>query len=94
MGAAGYEQLMATEKQRQAAKQNVGKAVKAAREQKTIANMPKKTRTALGKQGAAVAYVNAREVRGRRLGESCTKRRSGATCPGVPRWAAPNSPRR
>jgi L,D-peptidoglycan transpeptidase YkuD (ErfK/YbiS/YcfS/YnhG family) len=46
---------MATEKQRQAAKKNVRKAAKAAREQKTIAKLPKKTRTALGKQGAAVA---------------------------------------
>ena len=46
---------MATEKQRQAAKKNVRKAAKAAREQKTIATLPKKTRTALGKQGAAVA---------------------------------------
>jgi hypothetical protein len=46
---------MATEKQSQAAKKNVRKAAKAAREQKTIAKLPKKTRTALGKQGAAVA---------------------------------------
>ena len=46
---------MATEKQRQAAKKNVRKAAKAAREEKTIAKLPKKTRTALGKQGAAVA---------------------------------------
>jgi hypothetical protein len=46
---------MATEKQRQAAKRNVGKAISAAKEKKTIANLPKKTRTALGKQGAAVA---------------------------------------
>ena len=46
---------MATTKQRQAAKRNVKKAQKAARKKKTIASMPKKTRTALGKQGAAVA---------------------------------------
>ena len=46
---------MATEKQRQAAKRNIGKAIEASKEKKTIANMPKKTRTALGKQGAAVA---------------------------------------
>jgi hypothetical protein len=46
---------MATTKQRQAAKANVRKAIKAAKKQKTIAKMPKKTRTALGKQGAAVA---------------------------------------
>jgi hypothetical protein len=46
---------MATEKQRQAAKKNVGKAIKAAKQKKTISKMPAKTRTALGKQGAAVA---------------------------------------
>jgi hypothetical protein len=46
---------MATPRQRQAAKRNVRKAIKAAKKQKTIAKMPKKTRTALGKQGAAVA---------------------------------------
>jgi hypothetical protein len=46
---------MATEKQRQAARRNVRKAITAARRKKTIANMPKRTRTALGKQGAAVA---------------------------------------
>ena len=46
---------MATTKQRQAAKRNVRKAIKAAKKQKTIAKLPTKTRTALGKQGAAVA---------------------------------------
>ena len=46
---------MATSKQRNAAKRNVKKAASAARRKKTIARMPKKTRTALGKQGAAVA---------------------------------------
>lgn len=39
----------------QAAKRNVTKAQKAAAGQKTIAHMPKATRAALGKQGAAVA---------------------------------------
>jgi hypothetical protein len=47
--------LVVTSKQRQAAKRNVKKAASAARRKKTIARMPKKTRTALGKQGAAVA---------------------------------------
>jgi hypothetical protein len=51
----GYQQGMATEKQRKAAKQNVKKAAKSARSKKSIAHMPSKTRTALGKQGAAVA---------------------------------------
>jgi hypothetical protein len=46
---------MATEKQREAAKKNVRKAAKAARERKSLAKMPKETKTALGKQGAAVA---------------------------------------
>ena len=46
---------MATTKQRQAAKKNVKKAISAAKKKKSIANLPKKTRTALGKQGAAVA---------------------------------------
>jgi hypothetical protein len=46
---------MATTKQTQAARANVRKAQKAAKAKKTIAGMPAKTRTALGKQGAAVA---------------------------------------
>jgi hypothetical protein len=46
---------MATQKQRQTARKNVRKAAKAARSQRSIANMPRETRTALGKQGAAVA---------------------------------------
>lgn len=46
---------MATQKQRTAAKRNIKKAISAARKSRTIANMPAKTRTALGKQGAAVA---------------------------------------
>lgn len=46
---------MATTKQTQAAKKNVRKAQKAAKSQRSLANMPKKTKTALGKQGAAVA---------------------------------------
>ena len=41
--------------QRQAAKRNVRKAIKTAKKKRTIANLPKKTRSALGKQGAAVA---------------------------------------
>ena len=46
---------MATQKQTSAAKRNVRKAIAAAKEKRTIAHMPKRTRTALGKQGAAVA---------------------------------------
>jgi hypothetical protein len=46
---------MATTKQTAAARRNVKSAQKAARSQHTLAKLPKKTRTALGKQGAAVA---------------------------------------
>jgi len=46
---------MATAKQTKAARQNVGKAQQAATSKRTIAHMPKRTRTALGQQGAAVA---------------------------------------
>jgi hypothetical protein len=46
---------MATGKQRSAARRNVKKAASAAKAKRSIASMPKKTRTALGKQGAAVA---------------------------------------
>jgi ABC-type transport system involved in Fe-S cluster assembly fused permease/ATPase subunit len=46
---------MATEKQRAAARENIKKAQKAAQEKRTIAHLPKSTRTALGKQGAKVA---------------------------------------
>jgi hypothetical protein len=49
------ETPMATQKQRTAAKRNVRKAIAGAKAKKSIASMPKKTRTALGKQGAAVA---------------------------------------
>jgi hypothetical protein len=49
------EDDMATEKQRVAARRNVKKAAKTAKAKKSIASMPKKTRTALGKQGAAIA---------------------------------------
>ena len=46
---------MATQKQRAAARTNVKKAAGAAKAKKSLAHMPAKTRTALGKQGAAVA---------------------------------------
>jgi hypothetical protein len=46
---------MATKKQTAAARTNVRKAQKAASAKKTISKLPPKTRTALGKQGAAVA---------------------------------------
>jgi len=46
---------MSTEKQRAAARKNIKKAAAAAKKKRTIAHLPKETRTALGKQGAKVA---------------------------------------
>jgi hypothetical protein len=60
---------MATRKQVQAAKRNVKKAQAGAARKRTIAHLPAKTRTALGKQGAAVA-------RRRRTGASSPKTRA------------------
>ena len=44
-----------TSKQSAAARKNIKKAAAAARRKRTIAHLPKSTRTALGKQGAKVA---------------------------------------
>jgi hypothetical protein len=63
------ESAMATTKQRAAAKKNIRKAIKASKQRRTIAHLPKKTRSALGKQGAAVA-------RRRRTGASSPKTRA------------------
>jgi len=46
---------MTTKKQRSAAKRNIKKAAKTARRKRTIAHLSKKTRTALGKEGAKAA---------------------------------------
>jgi len=46
---------MASSKQRTAARRNIKKAAGAARRKRTISRLPKKTRTALGKQAAKVA---------------------------------------
>jgi hypothetical protein len=51
---------MATKKQREAARRNIKKAQAAARKKRTIAHLPKKTRTALGNQGAKVVRRNRR----------------------------------
>jgi hypothetical protein len=45
---------MATTKQRSAAKRNVKKAQSAAKSKQTLKNLPSRTRTALGKEAAAV----------------------------------------
>lgn len=52
---------MATEKQREAARKNIRKAATAARKKRTIAHLPKATRTALGKQAAKVAQQKRRK---------------------------------
>jgi len=52
---------MPSEKQRSAARKNIRKAVSAAKKKRTIAHLPKATRTALGKQGAKVAKQKRRQ---------------------------------
>jgi hypothetical protein len=42
-------------KQRKAARKNIKKAARAAKTKRTVAHLPKKTRTALGKEGAKAA---------------------------------------
>ena len=46
---------MATDRQRRAARRNVQHAIAGGRAKRTIAHIPKRTRTALGKQRRAVA---------------------------------------
>ena len=46
---------MATARQRAAARRNIKKAAAAAKRKRTLAHLPKKTRTALGKEGAKAA---------------------------------------
>ena len=48
------EIVMASQKQRRAAKKNIKKAIKAAKRKQTLKHLPKKTRQALGKQAAKV----------------------------------------
>jgi hypothetical protein len=43
---------MASERQKTAARRNIKKATESAKRKRTIAHLPKATRTALGKQGA------------------------------------------
>jgi hypothetical protein len=54
---------MRSAKQRAAARRNIKKAASAAKSKKTIAHLGRKTRTALGKQGAKMAK-RARRGRG------------------------------
>lgn len=46
---------IATARQRNAARHNVKTAIRGAQNKRSIANMPKETRSALGRQAAAVA---------------------------------------
>jgi ABC-type transport system involved in Fe-S cluster assembly fused permease/ATPase subunit len=52
---------MPSEKQRSAARKNIRKAASAARKKRTIAHLPKATRTALGKRAAKVAKEKRRQ---------------------------------
>lgn len=54
---------MATVRQRAAARRNIKKAAIAATRKRTIAHLPKRTRTALGKQGAKSASRKRRASR-------------------------------
>ena len=51
---------MASEKQRTAARRNVKKAQSASKEKRTLAHLPRKTKTALGQQASAVRQRNQR----------------------------------
>ena len=51
---------MATQKQRSAARRNIKKAAAAAKRKRTVAHLPKKTRTALAKQANKVKRQKAR----------------------------------
>ena len=53
---------MPSKKQSSAARRNIKKASKAAKRKRTIAHLPKKTRTALGKQAAKIV----KQKRGKR----------------------------
>ena len=52
---------MASERQRAAARKNIKKAAAAAKKKRTIAHLPKKTRTALGKRANKVKREKAAE---------------------------------
>jgi len=51
---------MATTRQRTAARRNIKKAASAAKRKRTVAQLPKSTRTALGKQANKVKRQKAR----------------------------------
>ncbi len=47
--------MMATEKQRTTARKHIKKAASAAKKKRTIANLPSRVRSEMGKKGAAAA---------------------------------------
>jgi hypothetical protein len=51
---------MSSTRQRAAARRNIKKAASAAKRKQTLKHLPKKTRTALGKQAAKVAQLKRR----------------------------------
>jgi hypothetical protein len=53
--------IVATKKQRVAARANIKKAAAAAKKKRTIAHLSSGVRTALGKKGAAAARKSARD---------------------------------
>ena len=55
---------MASNKQRQAARSNVKKAQSASSRKRTISNLPSKTRSALGREGAKAAARKRGDSRG------------------------------
>lgn len=79
---------MATEKQRAAARKNIRKAIAAAKKDRTIAHMPKAERTALGKEGAAIARRNRTGAKG-----PLTREQQGSPAQAHPR-ALQDGPRR
>jgi hypothetical protein len=46
---------MTSSKQKRAARSNIEKAARAAKKKRTVAHLPKRTRTALGREGAKAA---------------------------------------
>ena len=73
---------MATAKQRAAARKNITRAGAAAKKKRSIASMPAKTRTALGKQGAAVAKRNRTGAKGPRTRQELYQEAKRKNLPG------------
>jgi hypothetical protein len=54
--------VMPTRKQRTAARRNIKKAAAATKRKRTVAHLPTRVRTALGKEGAKAAEKNAAKI--------------------------------